>query len=49
MDEKERSRGCMAVFKKGLGIISRRVRGLFMGRCMGLGKLRVGGFRALEG
>ncbi|KAH8792361.1 hypothetical protein F5882DRAFT_399958 [Hyaloscypha sp. PMI_1271] len=49
MEGKERRRGCMAVLKKGLGIISRRVRTLFMGRCVGLRKLRVGGFRALEG
>ena len=49
MEGKERRRGCMAVLKKGLGIISRRVRTLFMGRCVGLRKLSVGGFRALEG
>lgn len=44
-----RNRGCIAVFKRGLGIVSRRIRGFFIGRCVGLGKLRVGGFRALEG
>jgi hypothetical protein len=49
MDEKteRRDRGCMAVFKKGFGVISRRM-GSLVGswRCLGRG---IRGFRALEG
>ncbi|KAE9380976.1 hypothetical protein N431DRAFT_459880 [Stipitochalara longipes BDJ] len=51
IDEKEerKERGCVAAVKRGLGIIRRRVRGMFLGRCVGMGRVRVGGFRALEG
>jgi hypothetical protein len=51
IEEKERKeRGCIAVFKKGLGVIGRRVRGMFLGRCVGMRRVvGVRGFRALEG
>jgi hypothetical protein len=54
VDEKadRRNRGCFAVVRKGLGILSRRMEALFSSRCVGgMRGMRVGikGFRALEG
>jgi hypothetical protein len=51
IEEKERKeRGCIAVFKRGLGVIGRMVRGMFIGRYVGMRRVvGVRGFRALEG